>query len=71
VNAILVIAESPTGEIRPWPTPADGRGRIAVFAAAEMFTYQQSDSMQGVGLRSRGAEQNLQFVRNVIHWLAA
>lgn len=49
-----------------------GRGRIAVFAEAAMFTAQIEDTNPGarIGFTAPGAEQNKQFVLNVAHWLA-
>jgi hypothetical protein len=48
-----------------------GRGRIAVFGEAAMFTAQWAGAGSGwFGLRSPGAEQNQQFLLNVAHWLS-
>jgi hypothetical protein len=48
-----------------------GRGRVAVFAEAAMFTAQVAGAQQTpTGLRAPGAEQNKQFVLNVVRWLA-
>jgi len=47
-----------------------GRGRIAVFGEAAMFTSQTAGAKgQSFGLRAPGADQNQQFLLNVIHWL--
>lgn len=48
-----------------------GKGRVAVFAEGMMFSS-QLDTTTGKthGLRSAGAEQNEQFLLNVMHWLA-
>jgi len=47
-----------------------GRGRIAVFGEAAMFTAQVAGRQQTpTGLRSPGAEHNKQFVLNVARWL--
>jgi hypothetical protein len=48
-----------------------GRGRVAVFGEAAMFTAQWAGRGTGwFGLRSPGAEQNQQFLLNVAHWLS-
>lgn len=47
-----------------------GRGRVAVFGEAAMFTAQISSDGQPMGLNAPGAEQNARFVRNVLAWLA-
>ncbi len=48
-----------------------GRGRVAVFGEAAMFTAQWAGQGNGwFGMRSPGAEQNQQFLLNVAHWLA-
>lgn len=46
------------------------QGRVAVFGEASMFTAQFSEKSQSLdGLRTKGAEQNEQFLINVMHWL--
>jgi len=48
-----------------------GEGRVAVFSEAMMFTSQLIVSTdEKRGLRSVGAEQNEQFLLNVMHWLS-
>jgi hypothetical protein len=48
-----------------------GRGRVAAFGEAAMFTAQWAGADNGwFGLRSPGAEQNQQFLLNVAHWLS-
>lgn len=48
-----------------------GRGRLAVFGEAAMFTAQIEDSTGArIGFTAPGAEGNKQFVLNVAHWLA-
>ena len=48
-----------------------GTGRVAVFGEAAMFSAQVSGpSRQPMGMNAPGAEQNFQFVLNVMHWLA-
>jgi hypothetical protein len=45
-----------------------GQGRVVVFGEAAMFTAQQQGDRK-VGMNAPGAEQNVQFLLNVIHWL--
>jgi hypothetical protein len=48
-----------------------GRGRVAVFGEAAMFTAQRaSTSHEPMGLNAPIAAQNAQFVLNVLHWLS-
>lgn len=50
-----------------------GAGRVAVFGEAAMFSAQiESGGLmrQRTGFNARGAEQNKQFVLNVVRWLA-
>jgi len=48
-----------------------GRGRLAVFGEAAMFTAQVEDTNGNrIGFTVPGAEGNKQFVLNVAHWLA-
>lgn len=48
-----------------------GKGRIAVFAEAMMFTSQiYTPTGKKYGLVSRGAEQNEQFLLNIMKWLS-
>jgi len=48
-----------------------GKGRVAVFSEAMMFTSQFIVSTgKKRGLVSAGAEQNEQFLLNVMHWLS-
>lgn len=46
-----------------------GAGRTAFFGEAAMFTAQLSD-LKPVGLNASQAEQNSQFVLNLMHWLS-
>lgn len=46
-----------------------GRGRVAAFGEAAMFTSQIASNGQPMGLAAPGAEQNARFLRNVIAWL--
>lgn len=49
-----------------------GKGRLAVFGEAAMFTAQveESDPKIRTGFTAAGADQNKQFALNVAHWLA-
>lgn len=48
-----------------------GRGRVAVFGEAAMFTAQVAGPQRiPTGLRAPGAEENKQFALNVVRWLA-
>ncbi|SHI03014.1 hypothetical protein SAMN04488109_6850 [Chryseolinea serpens] len=47
-----------------------GKGRVAVFGEAAMFTAQlKGKDKVPFGLNSPDAQQNLQFLLNLIHWL--
>jgi CubicO group peptidase (beta-lactamase class C family) len=46
-----------------------GRGRVAVFGEAAMFTAQIANGRIPVGFNSPAAPQNAQFTLNLIHWL--
>jgi hypothetical protein len=46
-----------------------GSGRAAFFGEAAMFSAQLSDN-QPMGMNAPRAEQNFQFVLNVMHWLS-
>jgi len=47
-----------------------GKGRLAVFGEAAMFTAQVSgNSKRKMGMNHPAAKQNAQFFLNVIHWL--
>jgi len=44
---------------------------VAVFGEAAMFTVQYvKDHDAWFGLKAEGAEQNEQFLLNVMHWLS-
>jgi hypothetical protein len=48
-----------------------GKGRAAFFGEAAMFTAQATGAeRRPMGMNSPGAEQNAQFVLNLLHWLA-
>ncbi len=46
-----------------------GKGKVAVFGEAAMFTAQVVNGSMKVGFNSETAPQNAQFVLNLIHWL--
>ncbi len=47
-----------------------GRGRVAVFGEAAMFSAQLAGpDRRPMGMNAPGAERNHQFVLNVLHWL--
>ena len=46
-----------------------GKGKVAVFGEAGMFTSQLVNGSVHVGLSSEYAPQNAQFTLNLIHWL--
>jgi hypothetical protein len=48
-----------------------GRGRVAVFGEAAMFTAQVAGpQLTPTGLRAPGAEENKAFALTILHWLA-
>ena len=46
-----------------------GKGKVAVFGEAAMFTAQIANGNFKVGINSEQAPQNAQFALNLIHWL--
>jgi hypothetical protein len=48
-----------------------GRGRVALFGEAAMFTAQIAGDGRPMGMNAPGAEQNASFVLNLLEWLAA
>ncbi len=46
-----------------------GKGKVAVFGEAAMFTAQIVNGNMKVGFNSEDAQQNAQFILNLIHWL--
>jgi hypothetical protein len=46
-----------------------GRGRVAVFGEAAMFTAQVSADGRAMGMNAPQANQNARFVRNLVDWL--
>lgn len=69
-----VNSETPRISVNGWSQGAIlevGKGRVAVFAEGMMFSSQLTVATGEVsGLASRGAEQNEQFLLNVMHWLS-
>jgi hypothetical protein len=47
-----------------------GKGRLAVFGEAGMFSAQLAGPRQRMGMNAPGAEQNHQLLLNVMHWLS-
>jgi hypothetical protein len=48
-----------------------GKGRVAVFGEAGMFTGQVEGTWRRrIGFHARGAEENKRFILNVVRWLA-
>lgn len=47
-----------------------GQGRVAIFGEAGMFSAQIAGRGMTMGMNAPGAEQNQQFLLNVIRWLA-
>lgn len=48
-----------------------GRGRVALFGEAAMFTAQLADAARRpMGMNHKDAAQNGQYVLNVLHWLS-
>ena len=46
-----------------------GKGKVAVFGEAAMFTAQIVNGQMKVGFNSEDAPQNVQFILNLVHWL--
>lgn len=72
--AFQVNADTPRISMDGWYQGAVlevGKGRVAVFSEAMMFTSQlYIPTGKKMGLVSDGAEQNEQFLLNVMHWLS-
>jgi hypothetical protein len=47
-----------------------GKGRVAVFGEAGMFTAQLTGKKGTMGMNAPEAEQNPQLLLNVMHWLS-
>jgi hypothetical protein len=69
-----VNAQTPRISVDGWSQGAVlevGEGRVAVFSEGMMFTSQvYIPTGEKMGLLSKGAEQNEQFLLNVMHWLS-
>lgn len=69
-----VNAKTPRISVDGWSQGAVlkvGEGRVAIFSEAMMFTSQvYTPTGEKMGLVSYGAEQNEQFLLNVMHWLS-
>lgn len=67
------VAESDVGGYLQGAVMPSGKGRIAVFGEAAMFSAQvvkgTNPPFRG-GFNAKGAEQNKQFVLNLVEWLA-
>lgn len=62
--------QRPVGGWLQGATNRIGRGRVAVFGEAAMFSAQvQGAARRPMGMNAPMAEQNAQFVLNVLHWL--
>jgi hypothetical protein len=65
------LAQRPVGGWLQGATRTVGRGRVAVFGEAALFSAQvQGPARRPMGMNAPQAEQNAQFVLNVLHWLA-
>lgn len=63
-------ATHPVGGWLQGATRQVGRGRLAVFGEAAMFSAQVSGpTRRPMGMNAPGAEQNAQFALNVLRWL--
>ena len=64
--------QRPVGGWLQGATRRAGRGRVAFFGEAAMFSAQVAGPRrQPMGMNAPMAEQNAQFVLNVLHWLSA
>ena len=62
--------KTPAGGLLQGATLELGRGRVAAFGEAAMFSAQLAGPDQvPMGMNAIGAEQNAQFVLNVVRWL--
>lgn len=65
--------QTPKVDVKGWQQGATlkhGKGRVAVFGEAAMFTAQLAGQQrQKVGMNSPQAPQNAQFLLNILHWL--
>jgi len=69
-----VTSKTPRISVNGWSQGAVlevGKGRVAVFAEAMVFSSQiETKTGKKFGFTSKGAEQNEQFLLNVMHWLS-
>ncbi|QWP77408.1 hypothetical protein J5226_03095 [Lysobacter sp. K5869] len=67
-------ADTPRTEVGGWSQGALlrlGKGRVAVFGEAAMFSAQrQGPQGDPMGMNAPGAERNYQFALNLAHWLS-
>ena len=65
--------QTPKVEVKGWwqgATVKHGKGRVAVFGEAAMFTAQLGGPQRNkMGMNSPDAPQNAQLLLNVLHWL--
>ena len=64
---------TPTISISKWYQGATlefHKEKIVLFGEATMFTSQYVNVYGYVGLKAKGAEQNEQFLLNIMHWLS-
>ena len=73
-DAVAAGQHAPRVEVGGWLQGAvkdAGKGRAAFFGEAAMFTAQVAGAeRRPMGMNSPDAEQNAQFVLNLLHWLA-
>jgi hypothetical protein len=66
--------ETPRIDVKGWSQGAtlrSGKGRVAVFGEAAMFSAQLAGpNRQPMGMNAPAASQNPQFLLNVAHWLS-
>jgi hypothetical protein len=66
-------AETPTVDVGGWSQGAVvdvGRGRVAIFGEAAMFTAQRTGDGAPMGMNAPMAGDNPRFVLNLVRWLA-
>ena len=68
-----LVSGTPSISVKGWQQGAVltlGRGRVALFGEAAMFTAQRvGPNQEAMGMNARNAPQNQQFLLNVMHWL--
>jgi hypothetical protein len=73
-SAYKLEAGSPSINVKGWQQGAVlhyGKGRIAFFGEAAMFTAQRVGTREDpMGMNNPRARQNQQFLLNVVHWLS-